>query len=291
MNLLKAALPLVLQQVVAVQSSNWPAGSTGKISLANESQKTRQAKSSKTVGKTTKTAKASKASVYEVWASDQSNSVPGETSKGVKGSLLWVWDSESIQGQLAGEEDAKPLSCSPSKDAGPCDLLDIFPQDLVDSEGNVLGDLSGFGRLHGATKDPSGRYVTTNIFTPAGGYVGVMDTLTKEAIGLFRVTETGTSVGRSVHMSFWSTDGDAIIVANLHGKMIERVDVVREKRTGLITDLHFNTDAGVYLGVDWNLVSKATSFSGENAFGNPLIGQVVGTYQKTGKCLLVQAII
>jgi hypothetical protein len=159
--------------------------------------------------------------------------------------------------------------------------LDIFPQDLVDDEGNALGDLSGFGRLHGAIKDPSGRYVTTNIFTPGGGYVGVMDTLTKEAIGLFRVTETGTSVGRSVHMSYWSADGDAIIVANLHGKMIERVDVIREKRTGLINDLHFNTDAGVYLGVGWNLVSKATSFSGTNAFGNPLIGHVVGTYQKT----------
>ena len=284
----KAALLLILPKVAVAQSSNWSVESSGKTSLADQSQRTRQAKSSKT-SKTSKTTKASKAA-YEVWASDQSNSVPGVTSAGVKGSLLWIWDSASIQDQLAGEADAEPLSCSPSKATGPCDLLDIYPQDLVDDEGNALGDLSGFGRLHGAIKDPTGRYVTTNIFAPGGGYVGVMDTLTKEAIALFRVTETGTgsSVGRSVHMSFWTADGNAIIVANLNGKMIERIDVVREMSTGLITDLHFNTDAGVYLGAGWNMLSKATSFSGTNAFGNTLIGNVVGTYQKTGKYLIVQ---
>eukprot|EP00984_Skeletonema_dohrnii_P025925 scaffold15160_cov119-Skeletonema_dohrnii-CCMP3373.AAC.2 len=65
---------------------------------------------------------------YEVWGADQSNSVAGETSAGVKGSFLWIWDSESIADQLAGGADATPLSCTPNDAVGPCDLLDIFPQ-------------------------------------------------------------------------------------------------------------------------------------------------------------------
>lgn len=242
----------------------------------------RMAKSSK-VAKSTKPNKDGNTIKYEVWASDQSNSVPGQNSAGVKGSFLWIWASGAIQHHIEGVLDAIPLSCSPSKDVGPCNLLDIFPQDLTDQNGNLLGDLNGFGRLHGVTKDPSNRYVAANIFAPEGGYVGVIDTLTKEAIGLFRVTKTGTAGGRSVHMSVWSADGNAILVANLEGKMVERVDVIRDKQTGIITDLQFNTDAGVYLGVSWNMVSKATSFSGLNAFGNPLIGAVIGDYVEAGK--------
>ncbi|KAL3800873.1 hypothetical protein ACHAWO_008823 [Cyclotella atomus] len=245
---------------------------------------TRKTLSSK-AAKTGKSNKASKSDPedppveYEVWASDQSNSVAGQTSAGVKGSFLWIWDSASIRGQIAGLQDATPLSCSPLKTTGPCDLLDIFPQDLTNEDGETLGSLSGFGRLHGVTKDPSNRYVAANIFAPAGGFVGVIDTMTKEAIALFRVTKnTGTSDGRSVHMSFWTADNKSIIVANLNGKMIERIDVTMDE-TGVIHDLKFNTDAGIYLGLGWSLTNKATAFSGKNAFGNPLIGSVVGTYQ------------
>ena len=128
-----------------------------------------------------------------------------------------------------------------------------------------------------------------NIFTPEGGFIGVIDTETKEAISLFRVTETdANSNGRSVHMSFWSTDGSAIIVANLHGKMMERIDVTRDNE-GKITDLVFNKSAGIYFGKDFNLVSEASAFYGLNAFGNNLIGTVVGDYSNAGKsnvCLL-----
>jgi hypothetical protein len=221
---------------------------------------------------------------YEVWGSDQSNSVAGEGSAGVKGSFLWIWDSESIKAQLAGGADATPLSCTPGIDVGPCDLLDIFPPGELKEVGTdtALEDLSSFGRLHGVLKDPSNRYVTVNIFTPGGGYVGVMDTETKEAIALFRVTQT---TGRSVHMSFWSEDGSAIIVDNLNGKMVERIDVTRDKN-GKITDLVFNKSAGVFFGKDFNVVASATAFEGTNAFSNALIGSVVGTYDDAGKYYL-----
>ena len=36
-------------------------------------------------------------SEYEVWASDQSNSVKDAVSAGVMGSFIWIWNSESIQ--------------------------------------------------------------------------------------------------------------------------------------------------------------------------------------------------
>lgn len=129
--------------------------------------------------------------MFEIWGSDQSNSVVGETSAGVRGSFLWIWDSDSI---LEDFEDASPLSCTPDSAIGPCDILDIFPGTLMEYDesgptGNILNDLDGFGRLHGVLKDTTERYVAANIFTPGGGYVGVMDTMTKEAIGLFRVTD------------------------------------------------------------------------------------------------------
>ncbi len=227
-----------------------------------------------------------KGGAYEVWGADQSNSVAGESSAGVKGSFLWIWDSDSIQDQVAGGADAKPLSCTPNDTEGPCDLLDIFPQDLKEvGTDTLLGDLPAFGRLHGVIKDPSNRYVTANIFTPTGGYVGVLDTETKEAVALFRVTATtGNASQRSVHMSYWATDGSAILVDNLHGKMIERIDVTRDKK-GKIIDLVFNKSAGVYLGLgkDFSLQAEATAFYGTNAFGNSLIGSVGGDYDEAGK--------
>jgi hypothetical protein len=220
---------------------------------------------------------------YEVWASDQSNSVAGQSAAGVKGSYLWIWDSQAIQEQINGGTDAKPLSCTPTVTEGPCDLLDIFPQDLTDGAGTPLGNLPAFGRLHGVIRDPFNLYVNANIFAPDGGYIGIIDTNTKEAIGLFRVTETdATGVGRSVHMSFWNADGSSIIVDNLNGKMIERIDVTRDKK-GKITNLEFNKSAGVYLGKDFAVENEATAFSGQNAFGNNLIGSVVGDYADAGK--------
>jgi hypothetical protein len=231
---------------------------------------------------------------YEVWAADQSNSVPGQNAKGVKGSYLWIWDSmvmtDYLESSFPEQEEAKPLSCTPSDAFGPCNLLDIFPPTLercVDGfcfSAETLDTLPAFGRLHGVLVDPSGRYVTANIFAPNGGYVGVIDTQTKEAVGLFRVTqnEIGGSGKRSVHLSTWTADGSAILVANLHAKMIERIDVVRDEN-GTIQELNFNISAGVYLGKDWKLLEKASYFSGANAFGNQLIGNVVGSYDDSDK--------
>ena len=213
---------------------------------------------------------------YKLWGCDHSNSVENKTTPSVKGSFLWIWDSDSIQDQLAVGEDAVPLSCLPHKTSCPCDLLDVFLQNLtqlflsnlrqsphrllqiepeIEEGGKKLGDLSSFGPLHGVIQDPSNCYVTANIFAPSGGYIGITDTQTKEAVGLFRVSKkTGTSTVGSIHTSRWTNDGLAIIVANLHSKMIERIDVKRNLNMGKITNLYLNQIAGVYIGNDFTLL-------------------------------------
>ena len=84
------------------------------------------------------------------------------------------------------------------------------------------------GAFRPLTKHPS----PSPLRSPAADarrYVGVIDKDTKGAIGLFRVGRTGGStVKRSVHMSVWTKDGPAIIIVNLHGKMIKSSPLTRE---------------------------------------------------------------
>ncbi len=78
-------------------------------------------------------------------------------------------------------------------------------------------------------------------------------------------------------MSFWSSDGSSIIVDNLHGKAIERIDVGRNEN-GTIVGLKFNQGATIGLGKGTEVTSPATYFSGTNAFGNDLVGSIIGDY-------------
>ena len=222
---------------------------------------------------------------YEIWASDQSNSVPGEAALGVKGSFLWIYDSDEVQAQLAGTIDnATPISCTPGEDGtGPCSAFDVFSPKLAEANnegptGNTLNDLPGFGRLHAMVADPQNRYVNANFFTPGGAFLGIIDVETKEAISLFRLTKFNTSKERSVHMSFWLKDGSAIICSNLHGKAIERINIERDS-SGKIVSAEFDRSATIGMGSGNSVVEEATFFEGANAFGRPLIGSIVGDYE------------
>ena len=151
-----AVLILTFEVVLLLQHSN-SVDAIGQTSKSNER---------KLKGKMGK-----KSDSYEIWASDQSNSVPDEASAGVNGSYLWIWDSESIGTQLDQNEVATPLPCTPDATAGPCDVWDVFPRSLEEMDangptGNLLGDLPKFGRLHGMIKDPQNRYITTNMYAP-----------------------------------------------------------------------------------------------------------------------------
>ena len=222
---------------------------------------------------------------YEIWGADQSNSIAGVDSRGVSGSWIWIWDSADVETQLNGGEMAAPLGCDGNNRAGdgPCNLFDVFPSSLAEHDangptGNTLGDLPGFGRLHGMLPDPQSLYMNANIFAPGGGYVGIIDGATKAAVALFRVTSTNaTDIQRSLHMSVWNSDGSALLLANLHGKVLERIDVTRDDN-GAITDATFNKSASLGVGKGMSIVEAAKVYLGANGQGNPMLGSLSGSY-------------
>ncbi len=218
---------------------------------------------------------------YEVWGADQSNSVSGASARGTMGSLIWVWNSEDIHTQLTNGTTAQPLGCNGNNTPGegPCDLLDVFPDTLDEYDDNgdtgaVLGDYS-YGRLHGALPDPQNRYMNINLFGPGNGFIGIMDGATKEAIALFRVT--GTTAGQRVHMSFWNSDGSALLIANLNGKVLERIDITRNP-DGTITQASFNRSASLGVGKNLSVTSEVKVYKGLNAQGQPMMGEIIGDY-------------
>ena len=211
---------------------------------------------------------------YEVWGSDQSNSVPGETARGVNGSWIWIWDGADIEAQVAGGPDAAALGCAGMAGAGPCDVNAVFPAGLaeIDADGTPTGSLRPqIGRLHGMLVDPQNKYLTANLFAPGGAFVGIIDGRTKEAVALFRAS--GTSAGRSNHMSFWDEDGSAILIANLNGKILERIDVVRDAQ-GDIISATFDEGAGLGVGADMTITDRPKVYVGNNLAGNPMIGSI-----------------
>lgn len=219
---------------------------------------------------------------YEVWASDQSNSKAGASAPGISGSWIWIWDSRDLNQQVKTGKPAAPIGCDGRNrpGTGPCNLYDVFPASLKEYDtngltGNTLADVSGFGRLHGVLSDPQNRYLNASFFAPDGGYVGIIDGETKEAVSLFRVS--GTSEGRSVHMSFWNTNGSALLIANLNGKVLERIDIKRD-RGGKIINAVFNKSASLGVGKNLQISDQPKVYLGKNSQGRSMIGSITGNY-------------
>ncbi|MBL8054730.1 MAG: hypothetical protein JNK03_15255, partial [Nitrospira sp.] len=107
---------------------------------------------------------------YELWASDQSNTVVGKGALGIDGSLLWIWDNKTIEKQVDGGRSAAPMPCAGT--AAPCDTNLVFPAGL--SEYNEFNAFTGnmrppAGRLHSAFIDPQQKYALLSFFAPGGG--------------------------------------------------------------------------------------------------------------------------
>lgn len=181
---------------------------------------------------------------YEVWSGDLSNSVAGLGTPGAAGGYLYIFDSADIEAQIGGGAPAQPLDCGAIP--GPCDLKALFPPSLVEMDasgaptGMTLGDfdLSGFARLHAVERDPQGRYVALSLHGLSGGFIGIMDADTKQAVALFRASGTNADGGfdqRAVPTARWNSDGSALIVANHDGKILERIDVARTASTTTAT--------------------------------------------------------
>ncbi len=236
---------------------------------------------------------------YEVWASDQSNSVAGAPGIGKDGSYLQIFEGADVEAYVAGTGGSPaPIACAGT--TAPCDAHAVFPSTLVENDtsgptGETLatsnsvalgttvgtGDDLSIGRLHGALPDPQHKYVNVNLFSGGRGYVGVVTADTKEAIALWRVTKTNT--GESLHMSFWAPDGNALYLANLHGRILERIDFTRDEH-GTILTADFNQAASMSVGAS-SIVRSARAYTGNNAAGNPLISTISGAYDAEATAL------
>ncbi len=71
----------------------------------------------------------------------------------------------------------------------------------------------------------------------------------------------------------------ALLLANLHGRILERIDITRDA-DGNITDAVYNRSASLNVGKtgDDGILDSATVFLGSNAQGNAMIGSMGGDY-------------
>lgn len=112
---------------------------------------------------------------------------------------------------------------------------DLFPNASAATGAHVA-------RMHGILPSPDHRFMAVNFV--ASGHLGIIDGQTKLPVCLFRAT--GTSTGRQNHMSFWTPNGASIVVANQNGRLLERVDVLRDD-SGAITGFEFDAAASIDL--------------------------------------------
>ena len=78
-------------------------------------------------------------------------------------------------------------------------------------------------------------------------------------------------------MTFWSDDDSFLLISNLNGKAIERINVIKDQ-TGKIINLVFDRSATLGLGKGMTVAESAAVFSGLNEHGNQLIGTMGGDY-------------
>ncbi len=128
---------------------------------------------------------------YEVWMADQG---------GVNGTTINIYREADLMSLINAPETL--------------DISSLIPSALI-TTGAALQ------RLHGIVQSPNRRYATLNFVGSA--HLVIIDTRSRKPLCLFRTT--GTSSGRQNHMSFWTSDGRALLISNQNGRMLERVGV------------------------------------------------------------------
>lgn len=163
---------------------------------------------------------------YEVWLSDQTNSqgLSAGTPTGTHGGFVRIYNGADL-------EQNPPINNPLNVDV----TAHLFPNANVTTGGHVT-------RIHGILPSPDHKHMGLNFVT--SGHLGFVDGASKTPVCLFRTT--GTSTGRQNHMSFWSPDGTKAIIANQNGRMIERVNVLRDGN-GVLTGYEFDADASLDL--------------------------------------------
>jgi hypothetical protein len=159
---------------------------------------------------------------YEVWLSDQTNSqgIGAAADAGTHGGIIRIYDSADLEKQ---PPENAPVNL---------DVTTLWPNALQNTGANIA-------RIHGILPSPNHNYLTANFV--ASGHLGIIDGRTKQAIALFRTTATNT--GQQNHMSFWTADGEHILVANQNGKLLERINLTWDDTRQNIVAAVFDANA------------------------------------------------
>ncbi|MEB3171075.1 MAG: hypothetical protein VKK43_06855 [Synechococcaceae cyanobacterium] len=162
--------------------------------------------------------------LYEVWLSDQANTggLSLTAPNGSYGGKIRIYDAFDLERPTPIDN---PLVLDVS--------TDLFPTALSTTQAHV-------SRMHGILPSPDSRFMALNFV--ASGHLGIVDGQSKKSVCLFRTTKTST--GHQNHMSFWSPKGDKLILANQNGRILERVDVVRDA-SGAVREFVFNASASL----------------------------------------------
>lgn len=193
---------------------------------------------------------------YEVWLSDQANTqgLAVATPSGTHGGKIRIYDSADL-------DRSTPINNPLVLDV----TTDLFTDALTTTSAHVA-------RMHGILPSPDSRFMALNFV--ASGHLGIVDGSSKRSVCLFRTT--GTSSGRQNHMSFWTPSGNSIIVANQNGRMLERVDVVRNA-AGQVQEFVFNASASLdFVGGSGRILNQpiAVDMDPSNSIGCRINGTV-----------------
>lgn len=195
-------------------------------------------------------ASAAQATQYEVWASDQTNSAgfSATADTGTHGGFIRIYDKKDI-------DSMNPIN-------NPVVI------DVATWANRTGGNLT---RLHGMLPSPNHNYMNVNLVV--SGHLAIVDGRTKKPVALFR--STGTTTGRQNHMSFWSPDGNYLLIANQNGKLLERVNITWDANNDNIISAVWDKSATLDLAGD--LTSRVTASAVADT-GNYPIATVTGSY-------------
>ncbi|KOP27166.1 hypothetical protein AMR41_07425 [Hapalosiphon sp. MRB220] len=163
---------------------------------------------------------------YEVWLADQGNTqeITVNNPKGSYGGKVRIYAGKDL-------EKNPPVSNPLVLDV----VSDLFPMAQSTTGDNV-------NRIHGITATPDFKYATLNFV--ASGHLGIVNTKTKKPVCLFRTTQTST--GWQNHMSLVSSDYSKILIANQNGKMLERVNILKNAQ-GNVTEFQYDAASSLDL--------------------------------------------
>lgn len=143
---------------------------------------------------------------YEVWVTDQNNTVGYSTAnpRGTHGGRLLIYDSADLD-----------------REEGPLNQPTIYFMDQMFAVGgpnNTTG--AAVTRPHMLAVNPMYDYVALTFVS--SGHVAILHGTTKQPKAFFRMS-TGYAGQRQAHAALWTPDGQSLVVANQNGRLLERI--------------------------------------------------------------------